>query len=72
MNVDREIRVHDVIERAVSHVYAAVWLDSTLTAAESRLAWLGVIVKLVQSVQIDAATEFVKEQMAASVKPDTS
>jgi hypothetical protein len=56
----REWLVNLHVEEAVSRVYQAVFAED-LTCAESKLAWLRVIEKLVQSAAIDRQTEATKE-----------
>jgi hypothetical protein len=56
----REWLVNLHVEEAVSRVYQAVFAED-LTTAESRLAWMRVIEKLLQSVAIERQTEATKE-----------
>lgn len=60
---DRELLLHNVVEHAVHSVHHTVWDRFQLTAAESRLAWLRVIAKLLDSVVIDQQSSVVKERL---------
>lgn len=50
-------------ETIVNRIHATVWGDSGLTSAESRLIWLRVINKMLESVAIDFEIEVTKQHL---------
>jgi hypothetical protein len=63
----REWLVENRVQEAVSKVYALVWADD-MSAAESRLAWMQVIAKLVESVTIDRRIEVTSQWLGFDAK----
>lgn len=71
--LEREILVNDAVNTAVDSVRRAIWDDSRgvgkLTASESRLAWLRVIERLVQSSAMEWQAHVVAEWMDLGEHP---
>jgi len=59
---DREMLIQKRVEEATQHVYELAFADD-LTGAESRLVWLQVISKLIDSAVIDRQSEVTSQWM---------
>lgn len=78
---NRELLIHDAVERALRDVRAACFglhggdiqadPGAKLTAAESRLAWLQVIAKLLNSVVIDQQGEVMRTMVISFAERST-
>ncbi len=58
----REMQMLTAIEEVLEHAHRIIW-HGNLTPAESRLVWLQLISKMLETVGIDAASEVTKEHL---------